>query len=39
LAYKTAGRSTYFAYNSDAKVVSRGDHWRVDPQLYYYGKT
>jgi phosphate-selective porin OprO/OprP len=36
LAYKTAGRSTYFAYNSDAKVVSRGDHWRVDPQLYYY---
>jgi len=36
LAYKTAGRSTYFSYNADAKVVSRGDHWRVDPQLYYY---
>jgi phosphate-selective porin OprO and OprP len=36
LAYKTAGRSNYFTYNADAKVVSRGAHWRVVPQLYYY---
>ena len=36
LAYKTAGRSNYFTYNADAKVVSRKDHWRVNPQLYYY---
>jgi len=34
--YKTAGRSTYFSFNSDAKVVDRGDHYRIDPQLYYY---
>ncbi len=36
LQYKTAGRSNYFLYNADARVVSRGDHWRVVPQLYYY---
>ena len=33
--YKTAGRSTYFSFNSDAKVVDRGSHYRIDPQLYY----
>ena len=36
VSYKTAGRSTYFTYNSDAKVVGRGAHWRIDPQLYWY---
>ncbi|MEO6029141.1 MAG: porin [Candidatus Binatia bacterium] len=36
LAYKTGGRSNYFTYNADAKVVARGGHYRVVPQLYYY---
>jgi phosphate-selective porin OprO/OprP len=36
VTYKTAGRSNYFQYNADAKVVSRGAHYRINPQLYYY---
>lgn len=36
VSYKTAGRSTYFQFNSNAKVVSRGPQSRINPQLYYY---
>ncbi len=36
VSHKTAARSTYFSFNSDAKVVSRGPWSRINPQLYYY---
>jgi phosphate-selective porin OprO and OprP len=34
LAYKTAGRSTFFKY--DPAAVGAGDHRRLEPQLYYF---
>lgn len=36
LAFKTAGRSSFYRYDADAKVVGRGNQWRVGPQLYHY---
>lgn len=34
--YRTAGRSSYYAFNNDAKVLSRGPQSRINPQLYYF---
>ena len=34
LAFKTAGRSTFFKY--DSKVIGRGDQRRFSPQGYYF---
>ncbi len=35
--YATEGQQQFFAYNpATGAVVSRGEHWRLSPQGYYY---
>jgi len=36
LAFKTAGRSNFYRYDSTANVTGKGHQWRIVPQVYHY---